>query len=53
MKFLIGGPGCSSIGGGLMTENGPFSPDKNGKLILNPYSWNTVANVLYLESPAG
>lgn len=38
---------------GLLEENGPFSPDENGNLIPNPYSWNTFAHVLYLESPAG
>eukprot|EP01120_Amphizonella_sp_Union-15-10_P000177 TRINITY_DN10214_c0_g1_i1.p1 TRINITY_DN10214_c0_g1~~TRINITY_DN10214_c0_g1_i1.p1 ORF type:complete len:464 (-),score=75.41 TRINITY_DN10214_c0_g1_i1:73-1464(-) len=51
--WLTGGPGCSSLLG-LFIENGPFSPDQNGKtLSLNPYSWNKVANVIYLESPAG
>jgi carboxypeptidase C (cathepsin A) len=50
--WLNGGPGCSSLLG-LMAENGPFYPDENNNLALNPYSWNLFANMLYLESPAG
>jgi serine carboxypeptidase-like clade II len=50
--WLNGGPGCSSVAG-MLTENGPFRPERNGTLRLDPASWNTIANVLYLESPAG
>ena len=33
------GPGCSSLGVGALSENGPFRP--NGKVLLrNEYSWN-------------
>ena len=49
--WLNGGPGCSSLDG-LLTENGPFRIGSNGKTVtLDPNSWNTLANVLYLESP--
>ncbi|XP_075487525.1 serine carboxypeptidase 1-like [Primulina tabacum] len=52
--WLNGGPGCSSIGSGAMTENGPFRVNPDGKTLwYNKYAWNNVANVLYLESPAG
>lgn len=51
--WLNGGPGCSSLGGGFLSELGPFYPDKDGKhLRRNQYAWNTVADVVFLESPA-
>ncbi|CAN1318015.1 Serine carboxypeptidase-like 45 [Linum perenne] len=50
--WLNGGPGCSSLGVGAFSENGPFRP--NGKnLVKNSYSWNREANMLYLETPVG
>ena len=51
--WLQGGPGCSSLYA-LLYENGPFKLDEAGENIIdNPFSWNRIANVLYLESPAG
>ncbi|WJX80990.1 Serine carboxypeptidase-like 45 [Trifolium repens] len=50
--WLNGGPGCSSLGVGAFSENGPFRP-KGDALVRNQFSWNTEANMLYLESPIG
>ncbi|CAN8291077.1 unnamed protein product [Cochlearia groenlandica] len=46
------GPGCSSLGVGAFSENGPFRP-KGSVLVKNLHSWNQVANMLYLETPVG
>ncbi|XP_042520759.1 serine carboxypeptidase-like 31 [Macadamia integrifolia] len=52
--WLNGGPGCSSVGYGATQEIGPFIVDTDGSgLKFNPYSWNTEANMLFLESPVG
>ncbi|KAJ7960386.1 Carboxypeptidase [Quillaja saponaria] len=52
--WLNGGPGCSSFGYGAMEELGPFRVNPDGKtLYRNTYAWNSVANVIFLESPAG
>ncbi|KAL3512109.1 hypothetical protein ACH5RR_024826 [Cinchona calisaya] len=50
--WLNGGPGCSSLGVGAFSENGPFRPNGQG-LLRNEYSWNREANMLYLETPIG
>ncbi|KAG8063203.1 hypothetical protein GUJ93_ZPchr0003g17312 [Zizania palustris] len=52
--WLNGGPGCSSLGDGAMLEIGPFFVNSDNKtLSINRYAWNNVANMLFLESPAG
>lgn len=51
--WFNGGPGCSSMLGWAQ-EHGPYlmhNGDTNW--VSNPYSWNTAANVLYIEQPAG
>ncbi|KAG4937604.1 hypothetical protein JHK85_052523 [Glycine max] len=45
-------PGCSSLGVGAFSENGPFRPKGEG-LVRNQFSWNKEANMLYLETPIG
>lgn len=59
MLWLNGGPGCSSLGG-MFTELGPFvvNMGSDGTLAtpvigMNPYAWNSVANVIFIEQPAG
>uniref|UniRef100_A0A0C9RSI9 Carboxypeptidase n=1 Tax=Wollemia nobilis TaxID=56998 RepID=A0A0C9RSI9_9CONI len=52
--WLNGGPGCSSVAYGEAEELGPFHVNSDGKTLhLNPYSWNRLANILFLDSPAG
>ncbi|KAK4754570.1 hypothetical protein SAY87_002674 [Trapa incisa] len=52
--WLNGGPGCSSVAYGAAEEIGPFRIRPDGRaLYLNPYAWNNLANILFLESPAG
>jgi len=59
--WLNGGPGCSSLDG-FLYEHGPFRFDRSGTgniyahndtLRSNPFAWNQVANMIYLEAPAG
>jgi carboxypeptidase C (cathepsin A) len=47
-----GGPGCSGMLG-LFTEMGPIRPDNRGYLLLNPFSWNLHANMIFIEQPTG
>lgn len=56
--WVNGGPGCSSFDGWIY-EHGPFTltlgkdPGSLPTLERNPYTWARVANVLYVDSPAG
>ena len=36
----------------FFTEQGPFKPNANLTLSLNPYAWNKIANMVFIESPA-
>ncbi|KAL3526592.1 hypothetical protein ACH5RR_011248 [Cinchona calisaya] len=52
--WLNGGPGCSSVAYGASEEIGPFRINKTSSgLYLNKFSWNKLANLLFLETPAG
>jgi len=58
--WFNGGPGCSSLDG-YFYEHGPLhvvEPVVNSStgvptLYANPYAWNRIANLVFLESPAG
>ena len=50
--WLTGGPGCSSLLA-LFGENGPFLLNTTTKPVTNPYSWNSFANLLYVDQPVG
>jgi cathepsin A (carboxypeptidase C) len=51
--WLTGGPGCSSQLA-LLSENGPCSVTADGmSTVNNPFSWNTNANIMWVDQPAG
>jgi len=50
--FFEGGPGRSSMHG-LFYQNGPFRLQKDLTLKRNEFSWNNIADVLYLDQPLG
>ncbi|XP_021284931.1 serine carboxypeptidase-like 7 [Herrania umbratica] len=59
MLWLTGGPGCSAFSG-LVFEIGPLNfkadVEYNGSLptlVLNPYSWTKVSNIIFVDSPVG
>jgi len=47
-----GGPGCSGLVG-LLTEHGAYWVYDDLTLKSNEYSWNKIANMLYVEQPYG
>jgi len=53
IMWLSGGPGCSSQLA-LFAENGPCAVSKDGKsTVPNKYGWNSNANVMWVDQPAG
>lgn len=53
LLWLNGGPGCSSFEG-LIQENGPFLWQYGTlKPVPNPWSWNRLTNVVWVEQPIG
>ena len=57
--WQTGGPGCSGISA-FWWEHGPFTmaapqninnPEGFPSITLNPFSWNRVATVIYMDSP--
>lgn len=38
----------------MISEHGPFVVLEDGKTVVdNPYSWNKLVNIIYLEQPIG
>ncbi|XVF39786.1 hypothetical protein PTKIN_Ptkin01aG0060400 [Pterospermum kingtungense] len=58
LLWLTGGPGCSGISG-FVYEIGPLNfnvVEYNGTLptlVLNPYSWTKISNIIFVDSPVG
>ena len=51
--WLTGGPGCASEIA-LFYENGPYAFNEDGETLKkNEYSWNSNANLLYVDQPVG
>lgn len=57
LLWFVGGPGCSGLSA-FFFENGPLTMDRNytgdlPNLKLNPYSWNHMLNMIYIDIPVG
>lgn len=52
VMWLTGGPGCASEVA-LFYENGPYAFGENGEIVTNPYAWNEISNLLFVDQPIG
>lgn len=50
--WFNGGPGCSSMDGALV-ESGPFRIDDKGNAVINPGSWHTRGDLVFIDQPIG
>jgi len=52
VMWLTGGPGCASEVA-LFYENGPYQFAEDSSVKSNPYSWNEISNLLFVDQPIG
>lgn len=50
--WMTGGPGCSSELA-IFYEQGPYRFAEDGSVISNAYAWNSAANIIFIDQPAG
>lgn len=50
--WMTGGPGCSSELA-IFFEQGPYRVDNDLNVTINPYAWNSNANVIFVDQPVG